>query len=232
MSKLITQDIDLSGKINEFRGADIASAATTDISASAGNLSHITGVTTITSLGVATQAGVCRTVIFDGILTITHDVTKIKLPGNENIITADGDRAVFTADTTEIWVLFSYVRASGAIFATHSKLAGVRRKTIPIVTGTIARTLSGAAMATGSIQNLTGAGNLSLTLDTGTALSTAVPGVAVGDSVEFLISNSSSGLITILGAAGTVLANAMTVATLTSRVLIAVNTGANSWTIY
>lgn len=99
--------------MNESKGSNIASAATTSISAATGNLVHITGTTTITSFGTAAQAGISRTLIFDGILTLTHNTSFIILPGAVNITTAVGDRAVFVADTTAIWNCVSYTRASG-----------------------------------------------------------------------------------------------------------------------
>jgi len=71
-------------------GAPIASAATTTIGIhGAGDTIHITGTITITSLGVSTT-GVKRTLIFDGVLTITHNATSLICPGGDNIITVAG----------------------------------------------------------------------------------------------------------------------------------------------
>jgi len=117
MSSLSVQDVDLIGRLNEFRGADIPSAATTDIAIADGNLVHVTGTTTIVGLGTAPQAGLYRVVIFDGALTLTHDVAKIKLPGGVNITTEAGDKAIFVSDTTAIWECVSYTRATGATIA-------------------------------------------------------------------------------------------------------------------
>jgi hypothetical protein len=71
-------------------GADIASAATTDIGAATGNSVTITGTTTITGLGTI-KAGVWRLVTFAGALTLTHNATSLILPGGANITTAAGD---------------------------------------------------------------------------------------------------------------------------------------------
>lgn len=83
-----------SGAINENKGADIASATTTDIGAATGNFVDVTGTTTITALGTV-KAGVRRIVQFDGILILTHNATSLILPGGANITTAAGDTAVF-----------------------------------------------------------------------------------------------------------------------------------------
>ena len=93
-------DITMSGaSIIEAEGAAVASAATTEIWATDGNTRHITGVTTITSLGTASQAGQWQKIIFDGILTLTHGAN-LNLPGSANITTAADDFAWVYADTT------------------------------------------------------------------------------------------------------------------------------------
>lgn len=103
---------DASGNINtEARIGTIASAATTTIGTEGlSETQHVTGVVTITSLGVAV-AGVMRTLIFDGILTLTHNATSLILPDATNIITAVGDSAEFVCDTTNNWKLLRYTRA-------------------------------------------------------------------------------------------------------------------------
>jgi len=95
------------------QGADIASAATTDIGASSGWEVNVTGTTTITSLGTKT-AGVMRHVTFAGALTLTHNATSLILPGSANIITAAGDTAVFESLGSGNWKCFSYTRAATA----------------------------------------------------------------------------------------------------------------------
>jgi len=100
------------------KGADIASAATTDIGAATGRFVHITGTTTITSFGTKT-AGVIRILTFDGALTITHNATSLILPGAANIGTSAGDTAVFVSEGGGNWRCVSYSNLSGA-YATKS----------------------------------------------------------------------------------------------------------------
>ncbi len=89
----------------------IASASTITIgTAGAGETVHITGTTTITSLGVASRNGVTRTLIFDGVLTLTHNATSLIMPGGVNKTTAAGDTAVFICEnaTSGYWRCVDY----------------------------------------------------------------------------------------------------------------------------
>ncbi len=98
--------------IEDRRGTAIASASTITIGAAgAGESIHITGTTTIASLGNAT-IGTRRMLIFDGILTLTHNATSLILPGNANITTAIGDSADFICDSANNWKCLKYTRAS------------------------------------------------------------------------------------------------------------------------
>jgi hypothetical protein len=106
--------------INEAKGANIASAGTCNIGAATGNYVHITGTTTITSFGTAAQAGISRTLIFDSILTLTHNPAAIILPTGANITTTAGDKAIFVADTTSIWNCIGYTRADGTALSGSS----------------------------------------------------------------------------------------------------------------
>ncbi len=97
--------------LNEAKGADIASAGTVNLDSATGNLVHITGTTTITAITLS--SGYERTVVFDGALTLTHNATTLILPGNANITTASGDRAVFRGDGSGNTRCISYTKASG-----------------------------------------------------------------------------------------------------------------------
>lgn len=79
-------------------GINIASAATTNIGTAGTKESvHITGTTTITSLGTSTT-GTLRTVIFDNSLTLTYNASKIIFPSAVNIKTESGDVFVFLCE--------------------------------------------------------------------------------------------------------------------------------------
>lgn len=109
---LIASQLKLTSSFDEAKGADIASATTTDISAATGNFVKVTGTTTITALG-STQAGVRRIVHFTGALTLTYNATSLILPGSANIITVAGDVGTFISLGSGNWECIEYTRVSG-----------------------------------------------------------------------------------------------------------------------
>jgi len=90
-------------------GSNIASAGTINLDTATGNRVHITGTTTITAVTLTRGP---RTVVFDGILTLTHHATTNNLPSGANITTAAGDRAIYESDGTTVYCV-SYIKASG-----------------------------------------------------------------------------------------------------------------------
>lgn len=90
--------------IESRMGTALVSAATTTIgTAGAAEAVHITGTTGITSFGTASQAGLYKTIVFDGILTITHNATSLICPGAVNITTIPGTVIELLAETTANW---------------------------------------------------------------------------------------------------------------------------------
>lgn len=99
--------------IEDRLGTAIASAATTTVgTAGLGDYMHITGTTTITSLGTAGAAGIRRTLIFDGALTLTHDATSLICPGAANIVTVAGTVIEVVAESTANWRVVSVTHPS------------------------------------------------------------------------------------------------------------------------
>jgi hypothetical protein len=94
------------------KGADIASATTTDIGAATGEFVDVTGTTTITGLGTI-AAGIKRTVRFTGALTLTHNATSLILPSSANITTANGDVAQFYSLGSGNWKCTGYISQAG-----------------------------------------------------------------------------------------------------------------------
>ena len=95
---------------NFATGAAIASSATINLDTATGNRVHITGTTAITAVTLTNGP---RTVVFDGVLTLTHSATTNNLPSASNITTAVGDRAVYESDGTTVYCI-AYTRANGA----------------------------------------------------------------------------------------------------------------------
>lgn len=94
------------------KGSDVASAGA--VALGEGGFFHVTGTTTITDIDFATaKDGRWAWVVFDGILTLTHNATTLILPGGANITTAAGDRALFIQDNSDNVYCAAYIRASG-----------------------------------------------------------------------------------------------------------------------
>lgn len=104
-----------SGAIDEDKGADIASASTTNIAGASGNYLDVTGAVTITALGTA-QAGVHRTIRFTGALTFTHNATSLIIPGAQNITTAAGDMMTLRSLGGGNWLLVTYTKGDGSVW--------------------------------------------------------------------------------------------------------------------
>lgn len=95
--------------LNEAKGADIASAATINLTTATGNLVHVTGTTTITAITIPNGAE--RTVVFDNALTLTNSANLI-IPGGINITTSAGDTMVVRGDGSAARII-AYQRATG-----------------------------------------------------------------------------------------------------------------------
>jgi hypothetical protein len=85
----------------ESKGANIACAATIDLTAATGNLVHITGSTgPITDITIA--SGAEYSVVWDSTPTIMHNASKIILPGGADITVAAGDQWDIRGDGTNV----------------------------------------------------------------------------------------------------------------------------------
>lgn len=105
-------------QIDEAKGANVAAAAgTTTIWVTDGNFIHVTGAETITSFGTAAQAGIERTVVFDGACVLTHNATSLILPTGANITCAAGDVAIVRAETTANARVVAFLRKDGTAIA-------------------------------------------------------------------------------------------------------------------
>lgn len=81
----------------------VASASTVDLGAvTTGDYFHISGTTTITAFGTV-AAGIKRLLVFDGVLTLTHNATSLILPGGADITTAAGDVFEFVSEGAGNW---------------------------------------------------------------------------------------------------------------------------------
>lgn len=109
---------------NLFKGTSgtaIASATTIDLGAATGVYVHVTGTTGITGMGTV-AAGTMRWVVFDGVLTLTHNATSLILPTAANITTAAGDAGLFVSEGSGNWRCTGYWRQSGQPLVTASTI--------------------------------------------------------------------------------------------------------------
>lgn len=105
------------------KGSNVASATITVLGA--GEFFHITGVTTITDIDFADSWDGRRAfVVFDGILTLTHNATTLILPGGVNITTAAGDAAIFVVDSGDNIKCVGYFKADGTVLIQSATLTG------------------------------------------------------------------------------------------------------------
>jgi hypothetical protein len=122
---------------------DLASAATTDLSAVTANV-RITGTTTITAFGTA-ASGVTRQLRLAAALTLTHNATSLILPGAANILTAAGDTATAISLGSGNWVVVNFTRAAAG-YAGNIALANSAAANIGINLGTQQASTSGTSI--------------------------------------------------------------------------------------
>jgi hypothetical protein len=161
MAQVATQLGDIGAK-----GADIASASTTNLANATGWYLDITGTTTITSFGTVAD-GQQYTLRFTGILTLTHNATSLILPGAANITTAAGDIAVMMSLGSGNWRCIDYQRASGlAGDVTQTGAQTLSNKTLasPAFTGTPTG-LDASTTAKGIVEKATSAEVYAATAD-------------------------------------------------------------------
>lgn len=102
----------MTGALNESAALSSASASTVNIGAINSNTIAISGTAGISSFGTS-SSGVIRRLVFDGVLTITHNATSLILPGNTNAITSAGDVAEFLSLGGGNWRCVAYQKSSG-----------------------------------------------------------------------------------------------------------------------
>lgn len=108
----------------QFSNGTAASASTVNLAAVPQGTVSISGTTTITALGTV-AAGILKTLIFEGILTFTHNGTSLILPGAANITTAAGDAALMLSLGSGNWRCIGYSRSNGFPVSFGAVLSGV-----------------------------------------------------------------------------------------------------------
>jgi len=155
------------------KGADIASAATTDIGAVGGLMHDITGTTTITSFGTV-AAGVWKILKYEGSLSITHNATSLILLGGADRTTANGDTQIVISEGSGNWREIAYFRA-----ATPPVTNSAMPKAWALFVGADG-TVTSNYNVTGVTRN--GTGDYSVTFDTDFADTNYCPVISINDA--------------------------------------------------
>jgi len=94
-----------------FKGSDIASASTVDLSTATGLIVDITGTTTVTGFGTL-SAGMWKILQFDDAVPIKYNATSLITPGKTDITTSAGDHAIAYSMGSGNWIIpfFSAIR--------------------------------------------------------------------------------------------------------------------------
>jgi len=172
----------LSGALNEAKGADIASATTTDIGAATGNYVEVTGAVTIVGFGTV-QAGTRRIVRYTSnpAPLITYNATSNILPGSRDIQAEQNDRHELVSLGSGNWVTVAFLKANGRvlgdlIIVTQGATADVAAKDMRgqthLVTGAYTLSLPTAAIGYSACFIATTAAVFSLDVKTGTDIIT------------------------------------------------------------
>lgn len=149
------------------QGANIASAGTITVTDD-GDYFHVTGTTTITDIDMTTDAtGREFTLVFDGVLTLTHNATTLILPGGTNIITAAGDAFTFRSEGSDVVRCIGYAKADGKPIVNPSKWVFLEDCTQSVLGVRLATTVSlaGYTMFRITIIQAAVTGNNSLSLE-------------------------------------------------------------------
>lgn len=95
------------------KSSDIESASTTNLGTATGVFAHITGTATIEAFGTV-GAGILRALLFEDVLTLTHNAVSLILPTASNIVTLARDTALVVSEGSGNWRVLVYQRADGS----------------------------------------------------------------------------------------------------------------------
>jgi len=164
--------------INEQRpysqGAAIASAGTVNLDTATGDYVHITGTTTVTAITLG--QGEERTVVFDGIVTLTYGASLL-LPTGASINTAANDVAVFRGEASGVVRCTQYTRADGtALSGTGAAQiqpisASVAANALTISASALSLTFRSTTLGSGTVTTVSGT-PASLVISSGSTLGT------------------------------------------------------------
>jgi hypothetical protein len=107
------------------KGADIASAGTTDIGAVDGLMHDITGAATVTGLGTI-RAGIWKVLKFEGAALLTHNATSLILLTGANRTTVAGDVGIYMSEGSGNWRELCYMPVNTQLTNSGVKFAATQ----------------------------------------------------------------------------------------------------------
>lgn len=238
---IVTDTIKATGTNDAGLAGAVASASTTDLGAVTGNSVVVTGTTTITSLGTASQAGVVRRVIFTDALILTHSENLICL-GEANITTEEDDVAEFLALSTTIWRMVSYCKlgsTTGGLLDTEGILNGAVTSAklgdasviysknptrIPTATTDADSTLTAESVVTNTVVTLASTAGRSKTTPTAVNIIALLTGYQTGTNFEFTIVQTGAFTSTLIAGVGVTIVGKDTIGSTASATWLVVVT--------
>jgi hypothetical protein len=147
------------GLQNFATGANIASAATINLSTATGNTVHVTGTTPISA--VTMTSGQWMKVIFDAACPLTHHATNHKLSGGASTTLAAGDTVYYFYDGTTVYGFISKADGTAINRMMRGYIAGLTMSTagasatMTIAVGEAADSVNAALMSLAASINKT-----------------------------------------------------------------------------
>lgn len=184
----------MTGPLNEAKGANIASASTIDLDAATGNFVHITGTTQITGMTLA--AGRSRTVVFDAATPLKHSSALI-LPGAADMTATAGDSAVFRGEGSGVTRCVAYLRADGTTAVITPITRGGTGATTQIAALQALGVLGAETKAKAATYAVVAADRGDVLLCSGTFSVTLDAAATLGNGFTFAVRNTGTGTITI-----------------------------------
>lgn len=167
-SVLPVRDGALTGALNEAPIATIPSAATIAIGAAGGNTISVTGTTPISAFDLV-GSGAMRRMTFTGTLTLTHNVSALRLLTGANITTAAGDWCEWISLGGGVWQMMNYTKANGASLTADATKASLGSNTFTggqsysaIDKGTVSSGEVNFSFLAGNVQRLQVAGAVTI----------------------------------------------------------------------
>lgn len=128
--------------------ADSGTGSTLNLAAADANTVYANGTGTVTALGSGSQ-GQTKRVYFQQAMTLRHSVSLIDLPGQANIVTANGDWAEFYCAGNDSWICIDYQKRNGTALVASAGFTEAQVRNTPLTglsTGT-----AGALAATDTV---------------------------------------------------------------------------------